>query len=380
MAGLLGGMGTAGLLANAYNPNLEFQNRASGMLLGISDALLHPERGKGTFGDIGIAAAKGAAKANEMGTNYLQEAMSRQKWAEHNEAVAAEKAEKKRQDDAKADFIAANPQYREAIEMYPKEFGEFWQKHMLAKEGLGPDGKKGGDLGLQAQKVFNNETQEWEDWQLGSDGKAHKVEYGEGRAATGPGEGEIRGKKFKSFEENQNAVTTSLTNIAEVPNLVQGIRDMPDLELWGTGYAGKALSALPTTTAQAIRVRTEQLKSISLFTKIPELKGMGALSNIEGDTATKAMNRMDNATSYEEYMAALNDYEAVMGRVFERNQRMSQTGDWGEMDAIRRENNKALKFEKSQQRPPGVTIADWAELSREQRQRLIDAYNSEQGQ
>jgi hypothetical protein len=42
------------------------------------------------------------------------------------------------------------------------------------------------------------------------------------------------------------------------------------------------------------------------------MRGMGSLSNAEGQTATAAITRMDTATSEEEFNAALADYEEIV--------------------------------------------------------------------
>jgi len=48
------------------------------------------------------------------------------------------------------------------------------------------------------------------------------------------------------------------------------------------------------------------------LTAIDQLRGMGSLSNAEGQTATRAIGRMDSATSTPEFLAALDDYENIV--------------------------------------------------------------------
>ena len=364
------------LLGQSYDPDAERAAGFSQAMYNISNSLLNPVRHRGTLGDIGAAAAAGGQGYKAGKTSYLKEAADREIKTRELERQNRALQKETEHDTAMADFLAANPQYKDFANAYPEQFGQFWQKKLMGEEELLPgQGKTGSTAKMGKELVYswNNKTEKWEGYQLGDDGSKKKVELSPDEELAGPGAGEVRGKKQKSYDEMQNAVTTSLTNISEVPALIQDIRDNPDLETWGTGYAGVALSSLPETTAQAIKMRTDQLKSISLFTKIPELKGMGALSNIEGDTATKAMNRMDTATSYEEYMSALNDYEAVMGRMFERNQKMAASGNWDQMDEIRRQNNSELKFNKSLQRPKDVPLDEWRKLTREEKLEIIQA-------
>lgn len=137
------------LLGSNYDPNAERAAKISGLLHNMSAALLNPQRHVGDIGQIGRIASEAGKGYKSGGTSYLQEAMARKLAADKLKAQQDEEASKARQDEAKADFIAQNPQYREFIEMYPKEFGEFWQKHMMGEEGL----LKGADWGVSPKAM-----------------------------------------------------------------------------------------------------------------------------------------------------------------------------------------------------------------------------------
>lgn len=96
--------------------------------------------------------------------------------------------------------------------------------------------------------------------------------------------------------------------------LIEGVRQHPGLDI-GTG-ATSAANILPGTPGYDFQNRVDQLLSGGFLTAIDQLRGMGALSNAEGQTATRAISRMDTATSKGEFLDALADYEAVvkMGR------------------------------------------------------------------
>jgi hypothetical protein len=88
------------------------------------------------------------------------------------------------------------------------------------------------------------------------------------------------------------------------------IRNHPGLDI-GTGLTSIA-NIVPGTPGYDFQNRLNQLLSGGFLTAIDQLRGMGALSNTEGQTATRAISRMDSATSKEEFLAALNDYETVV--------------------------------------------------------------------
>jgi hypothetical protein len=79
----------------------------------------------------------------------------------------------------------------------------------------------------------------------------------------------------------------------------------------GTGLSSYG-NWIPGTSGKDFQNRVDQLKSGAFLSAIDELRGMGSLSNAEGQTATAAITRMDTATSEEEFNAALADYEEIV--------------------------------------------------------------------
>lgn len=79
----------------------------------------------------------------------------------------------------------------------------------------------------------------------------------------------------------------------------------------GTG-ATSVFNVIPGTSGRDFQNRVDQLKSGAFLTAIDDLRGMGALSNAEGQTATAAITRMDTTTSEAEFNAALDDYESTV--------------------------------------------------------------------
>jgi hypothetical protein len=91
---------------------------------------------------------------------------------------------------------------------------------------------------------------------------------------------------------------------------IEDIKSHPGLDI-GTGASAFG-NVIPGTSGYDFQNRVNQVKSGAFLTAIDQMRGMGSLSNAEGQTATAAVNRMDTATSKEEFLSALADYEAVI--------------------------------------------------------------------
>lgn len=109
------------------------------------------------------------------------------------------------------------------------------------------------------------------------------------------------------------AVVAAPVDVATADTTLQLIADLktdPGLEL-ATG-ASSVLNVVPGTPGYDFQNRLDQLLSGGFLTAIDQLRGMGALSNAEGQTATRAISRMDSATSTPAFREALADYEKVV--------------------------------------------------------------------
>lgn len=126
---------------------------------------------------------------------------------------------------------------------------------------------------------------------------------GAGLAAESKAIGEAKGSAIAGAPAEVAAADETLGFIDEV-------RNHPGLDA-GTGMSSM-FNAVPGTSGYDFQNRVNQLLSGGFLTAIDQLRGMGALSNAEGQTATRAISRMDTATSKEEFLAALDDYERVV--------------------------------------------------------------------
>jgi hypothetical protein len=105
--------------------------------------------------------------------------------------------------------------------------------------------------------------------------------------------------------------------------IVESIRNDPAID-WGTGFSSYG-NVIAGTPGYDFQNKVDQAKSGAFLTAIQQMRGLGALSNAEGDTATKAVTRANTATSKEAFIAAINDYEAIIKQGRERAMKRIQT-------------------------------------------------------
>lgn len=95
---------------------------------------------------------------------------------------------------------------------------------------------------------------------------------------------------------------------------------------WGTGLSSLG-NVIPGTPGFDFQNLVDQATSGGFLTAIQEMRGLGSLSNAEGQTATAAVNRMRTASSKDAFLSALNDYRTVIKQGMARAQtRLPQQG------------------------------------------------------
>ena len=103
---------------------------------------------------------------------------------------------------------------------------------------------------------------------------------------------------------------------------IEKLRSHPGKD-WGTGSTGW-LPGIPGTQQKDFVELNEQAKGGAFMQAFQMLKGGGAITNIEGDKATKAIARLDRSQSKRGYDAALADLEAVVKSGMERARQRAQ--------------------------------------------------------
>ncbi len=115
--------------------------------------------------------------------------------------------------------------------------------------------------------------------------------------------GEAEGKSVAAAPGD---ITTADTTLGYIDSL----RNHPGRE-WGTG--GSSFTGLvPGSDSREFQLEVERLKSGAFMTAIQELRGMGALSNAEGQTATAAVAALDTSGTEEGFLKRLEEYERIV--------------------------------------------------------------------
>jgi hypothetical protein len=135
-----------------------------------------------------------------------------------------------------------------------------------------------------------------------------------------PRTGEVVTKDLAGAERDKEVGTAQGKQIAAAPGdlatadealaLIDSLGADPNRE-WGTGMSSM-LNVVPGTPGKSYQLKVNQARSGAFLTAIQQLRGMGALSNAEGQTATDAVTRLTTADTEEGFLQALADYEKVV--------------------------------------------------------------------
>lgn len=221
---------------------------------------------------------------------------------------------------ANAQFIT-DPTLRGMVEAGALPFSEAYKYQTQGGAGAP-------DIALQPQWFKDPETGEFVMGQLADDGTLVRTDTG-GLQPVTPQElytGRAYGAALGSSQGEAAAAAPSDVVAAKTAlELVDSIRNDPELP-WATGQ-GAALGMNNPIIAPGrygFQKKVDQAKSGAFLTAIQEMRGMGALSNAEGQTATQAVTRMETALKEEDFLAALDEYEFIVSQgMLRAQQRMT---------------------------------------------------------
>ena len=141
-------------------------------------------------------------------------------------------------------------------------------------------------------------------------------EYQEFMATRGAGLAAAATEKGRAQAEAEIAAPGDVASADVTLGYIDSIKNHPGRKA-GTG--GSAwLGNIPGTTAKEFQIEVERLKAGAFLTAIQQLRGMGALSNAEGQTATAAVAALDPYGDEEGFLKRLAEYEAIVKRGRER--------------------------------------------------------------
>lgn len=141
-------------------------------------------------------------------------------------------------------------------------------------------------------------------------------EYQEFMATRGAGFAAAAVEKGKAKADAEIAAPGDVATAQTTLSYIDSIRNHPGRGA-GSG-ASSFLGVVPGTAAREFQIEVDRLKSGAFMTAIEQLRGMGALSNAEGQTATAAVAALDPSGSEEGFLKRLEEYESIVRRGLER--------------------------------------------------------------
>ena len=153
------------------------------------------------------------------------------------------------------------------------------------------------------------------DMQARAGGLVPEAEGGDGgyeqfMRTRGAGLAEQAKQEAKTGVEQRAAAPADIAAADDALSLIDSIKNDPARKA-ATGMSS-VLNAIPGTQGYDFNQKVEQLKSGAFMTAIQQLRGMGALSNAEGQTATRAVTRLNTAMTEEGFLDALSEYETIV--------------------------------------------------------------------
>lgn len=130
--------------------------------------------------------------------------------------------------------------------------------------------------------------------------------------ATGKGLGEANAASIVAAPKDISAGESALS-------VLDQIRKHPAL-MTATGATAPLNQFLVGTTRFDFENLVNQAKSGAFLTAIEQMRGLGALSNAEGQAATQAITRMNTASTKDGFLRAVADYEAIVKQGMARAQ------------------------------------------------------------
>jgi hypothetical protein len=116
------------------------------------------------------------------------------------------------------------------------------------------------------------------------------------------------------------AVSTATPTFDDAIKTLRLAREHPGRE-WGVGAASSLATKVPGTDAYGFGKIMDQIGGKNFLTAYQQLKGGGAITEIEGTKAEQAQARLSTAQNKKDWDAAMNDLETALRRDMELAQR-----------------------------------------------------------
>jgi hypothetical protein len=212
------------------------------------------------------------------------------------------------------DFNSRSGTYGQEV----KSFEKTKTGHELTQEGfeerrLGLEGKR---VGLEGRRVALQEEES----------KRAKDPVYQAKLSQAKAEGEALAKNGAAAQQILPKVETVAQTTLDNLDAMIGKRDAKGNLLKGQkphpGFTdavgmGLPLRFIPGTSAADFQTRFDQVKGETFLQAFETLKGGGAITNIEGEKGTAAINRMSLAQSEKDFVAAAQDLKAIINKGLE---------------------------------------------------------------
>ncbi len=126
-----------------------------------------------------------------------------------------------------------------------------------------------------------------------------------------------QGREMGEFQGSQAATAQKDVSQADMAlDLLDQIEQHPYLD---RGVGGTSLfNAVPGTGGYDFQNLVDQAKGGAFLQAVQEMRGLGTLSNAEGQAATAAVTRMNTSTSKEAFLKAVSDYREIVSKSRDR--------------------------------------------------------------
>lgn len=139
----------------------------------------------------------------------------------------------------------------------------------------------------------------------------------------------VRIEEGKTNLERAAAAPAAIATVQQSLDSIDALLSDPNLDsILGVGSMNP-LNMIPGSPAKGLIARAEQIAGQSFLAAFNQLKGGGAITEREGEAATKAMARLDRAQSPKDYRAALGDLKDALTPALARAQAAAAGGAQG---------------------------------------------------
>ncbi len=134
--------------------------------------------------------------------------------------------------------------------------------------------------------------------------------------AAGTAFGTAQGTQQYSFPKAAQDIETELGNIdallANQTGMDQSFGNVGGFNIGGIGFPNQWAPTIPNTPKAGFQTQLAQVAGENFLTAYAQLRGAGAITEVEGQAAKEAMARLNTAQSKEDFVKALGDLKAIL--------------------------------------------------------------------